>query len=173
MHLFVVAGQMLGEGDPGWPYQWDGFGEGGAQVCLRHLAPPAPGADLARACRRSGAASRCAPATDTRGALQGKPSQSSLYPVGDGTPHAKHQDTWVPTFSTMGRRAGGGFLVRPGPCLAAPPPACVRARLLISFLMPRTVQPPENDWEHTWKVSSQNPFGGPGDNLNKNPLAHI
>ena len=37
MHLFVVAGQMLGEGDQGWPYQWDGFGEGGAPVCPRHL----------------------------------------------------------------------------------------------------------------------------------------
>ena len=29
-----------------------------------------------------------------------------------------------------------------------------------------------NEWEATWRVFSGNQMGGPGDNLNINPLAH-
>eukprot|EP00287_Rhodomonas_sp_CCMP768_P002294 CAMPEP_0196739554 /NCGR_PEP_ID=MMETSP1091-20130531/23385_1 /TAXON_ID=302021 /ORGANISM="Rhodomonas sp., Strain CCMP768" /LENGTH=106 /DNA_ID=CAMNT_0042084157 /DNA_START=18 /DNA_END=338 /DNA_ORIENTATION=+ len=64
----------------------------------------------------------------------GKEGSSNLYPVGDCTPHAYHQDTWVPTFSTTGTCPVGGKY---------------------SFMLPK-----ENEWENVWRHGAQNMMGG-------------
>lgn len=111
MHPFmIVSGSMLAlPGQPGWPWQWDGFGGG-----------PGGGSTT---------------------------SNASLYPVSDGTPHPKQKaghmyEPWCPTYSTTGR-GGNGML------------------------------PSENDWETMWRGTSGNGMGGPGDDLNINPIAHF
>ncbi|EKX36961.1 hypothetical protein GUITHDRAFT_116829 [Guillardia theta CCMP2712] len=57
-------------------------------------------------------------------------AKNPLYPVGDCTPHAYHQDTWVPTFKTTGTCPGGMNL------------------------------PNENKWKDVWRVGAQNHMGG-------------
>eukprot|EP00802_Teleaulax_amphioxeia_P024733 Tamp_25473.p4 GENE.Tamp_25473~~Tamp_25473.p4 ORF type:complete len:124 (-),score=24.32 Tamp_25473:568-906(-) len=75
-------------------------------------------------------------------------ASASMYPVSDGTPHPKQKaghyyEPWAPTYNTSGRMNGDSGML-----------------------------PSQNDWEDVWRVTSGNGFGGPGDDLNINPLAH-
>ena len=54
-----------------------------------------------------------------------------------------YYEPWAPTYSTTGRMDDSGAML-----------------------------PSENDWEKMWRGTSGNAFGGPGDDLNINPLAH-
>ena len=54
-----------------------------------------------------------------------------------------YYEPWAPTYNTSGRLNGDSGML-----------------------------PSQNDWEDVWRVTSGNGFGGPGDNLNINPLAH-
>jgi len=54
-----------------------------------------------------------------------------------------YYEPWAPTYNTSGRMNGDSGML-----------------------------PSQNDWEDVWRVTSGNGFGGPGDDLNINPLAH-
>ena len=182
MHLALFT--MLGPGGPGFPWEWDGF----------------------------------------NGSPSGAATQSGvdMYPVSDGTPHAKQK-----VHGKLAPLSLASFLLRPSlahqfvcknclsPALSIPmscrrmslpavkPASCPPFHLFtsqtpnVNDLTPMAAQaghyyepwcptysttgamnggagmlPAENDWNSMWHDTSSNGFGGPGDNLNINPLAH-
>ena len=166
MHPFVIGTILAQPGEPGFPWQWDAFGGGpgknggNASASMYPVSDGTPHPKQKVCCaarpRPPGALRLGAPSLARAVARAHTPSRAGLLSRAppDAAPECgcvracggqagHYYEPWAPTYNTSGRMNGDSGML-----------------------------PSQNDWEDVWRVTSGNGFGGPGDDLNINPLAH-